>query len=198
MFLYLSMNTRQREEMALVLVVVIATIIALNVIFFNYSPDEIVTAIGVQNAYLVSFLIACVGGVNSITGGVLYVTLITFAAGGASPWLLGLTTGIGIGIGDLVTFSLFRIGVHAFSHTDKNSSNKLALWKEHFSYVPHWLQYTFVYLYVGITPLPSDILLLLLASLRYRYRVVAPLVFAGGITFATLVSLFGEQLAGWF
>ena len=61
------------------------------------------------------FLIAALGGLNSVTGGVLYTSIATFAAGGASPWLLGLVAGVGITIGDIIMFTLLRTGVKSLN-----------------------------------------------------------------------------------
>ena len=82
---------------------VAAVLIGANVLFLFYSPDQIVNYIGVENTYLTMFLIAAIGGVNSLTSGVLYASLLTFAAGGADPLWLGLSTGVGMALGECST-----------------------------------------------------------------------------------------------
>ncbi len=87
----------------------------LAVLLYFVSPETIVAWIGVENTYLTVFLIAALGGLSSVTSGVLYASLATFAAAGALPWLLGLLGGVGIAIGDSLIFLLLRYGYRAVS-----------------------------------------------------------------------------------
>jgi membrane protein YqaA with SNARE-associated domain len=165
--------------------------LSLNLVFFFLSPDQIVEYVGVENTYLTVFLIASVGGLSVITSGVLYASIIAFAAGGASPWLLGLVGGIGIAIGDSLVFYLF-------SHTSKKLSprwqEKVTKVKEKVEHLPSTVQYVLIYLYLGFTPLPNDILMFLLAVLRFQFWQVFPFILAGTITVATLIAYLGEAL----
>ena len=165
--------------------------LSLNLVFFFVTPDQIVEYIGVENTYLTIFLIASVGGLNVITGGVLYASIIAFAAGGASPLLLGLIGGIGIAIGDSLVFYLFR-------HTSKSLSpqwqEKVTIVKEKVEHLPRFIQYILIYAYLGFTPLPNDILMFLLAVLRFKFMEVLPVIVAGTITVATLIAYLGNSL----
>jgi len=178
--------------------ILFTAIIAVNIIFIWYSPSEIVAWIGVENAYLVVFVIATLGGLSSVTSGVLYATLLTFAAGGASPWLLGLATGVGIGIGDTIVFTMFRTGLTALYEAEHSVAKRLTRWRELAARIPRRLQYLLVYGYLSFTPFPNDIILFVMASLRFSYVIAVPMLFVGAITLATLLAFFGEQLPVWF
>jgi membrane protein YqaA with SNARE-associated domain len=132
-----------------------------------------------------------VGGLNVITGGVLYGSIIAFAAGGASPWLLGLVAGIGIAIGDSLVFYLFRYTSKTLSPHWQEKVTKIKEKVEHF---PRFVQYILIYAYLGFTPFPNDILMFLLAVLRFKFVQVLPVIIAGTITVATLIAYLGIAL----
>lgn len=173
------------------ILVLAGVFLLLNLVFFFISPDQIVEYVGVENTYLTLFLIATVGGLNVITGGVLYASIVAFAAGGASPLLLGLFGGIGIAIGDTLVFYLFR-------YTSKTLSpqwqEKITEVKEKVEHLPVYIQYIMIYAYLGFTPLPNDILMFLLAILRFKLLHVLPVILAGTITIATLIAYLGNSL----
>jgi membrane protein YqaA with SNARE-associated domain len=163
----------------------------LNVVFFFITPDQIVQYVGVDNTYLTLFLIASVGGLNVITGGLLYASIVAFSAGGASPWLLGLVGGIGIAIGDSLVFFLFRYTAKTLS---PEWQEKVTIMKKKVEHLPTYLQYILIYVYLGLTPLPNDILMFFLAILRFKFVRVLPVIIAGTITIATLLAFLGKSL----
>ena len=173
------------------IVLLITVFLALNLVFLFISPDQIVGYIGVENTYLTLFLIAAIGGLNSITGGVLYASIIAFAAGGASPWLLGLAGGVGIAIGDSLVFYLFRYTSKTLSPAWQEKVDKMKAKVEH---LPRCVQYALIYAYLGFAPFPNDVLMFLLAVLRFRFYQVFPAILAGAITIATLTAYLGEAL----
>jgi hypothetical protein len=172
-------------------VLLVAVLLSLNLVFFFVSPDQIVQYIGVNNTYLTIFLISSIGGINSITGGVLYASIATFAAGGASAWLLGLSGGVGIAIGDSLVFYLFRYTSKTLSAHWQEKVNKVNKKIERF---PQYVRLSLVYLYLGFSPFPNDILMFALAVLKFRFVQVFPFILAGAITTATLTAFLGERL----
>jgi membrane protein DedA with SNARE-associated domain len=169
----------------------VGVFLSLNLVFLFISPEEIVEYIGVNNTYLTIFLIASVGGLNSITGGVLYGSIAAFAAGGASPWLLGLVGGAGIAIGDSLVFYLFRYTSKSLS---QEWEDKIAKVQKKVEHLPRSVQYFLIYIALGFTPLPNDILMFMLAVLRFQFWQVFPFILAGAITVATLTALLGNQI----
>jgi len=175
--------------------ILFAVLIAVNGIFFYYSPDEIVKLLGVDNSYLIVFLIASFGGLSSFTSVILYSAIATFAAGGTVPWLLGITAGIGIGIGDSIIFSLLTYG---YSSMGKWNEKKVEKYRLKIARFPVWAQYIMLYILLGFTPIPNDIVLVLLVLLGYKKRVMIPILFISGITIAILTAYTGKSLLDMF
>jgi len=173
------------------IVLILGVFLLLNGAFFFISPDTIVQYVGVENTYLMLFLISAFGGVNVFTGGVLYATIIAFAAGGASPWLLGLAGGLGIAIGDGIVFFLFR---YTSQRLPPVWQERVTNAKQKIERLPSAIQYLLIYLYLGFAPIPNDVLMFMLAVLRFKFIAVLPFIIAGAVTFVTLTALIGERL----
>lgn len=176
-----------------ILIAVIVALLAFNLIFFVVSPREIVDYIGVENSYFVAFLVAAVGGVSTLTGVALYGTIVTFAAGGAHPLLLGLSAGFGIFLSNSIFYYLAYVGRRSLTGGLQQRVHEFTTWVQ--AKLPRWLVYLFVYLYLSFSPLSDDILMLALVIGGYRYRQVALLMLAGALTLATTVALFGNLWA---
>lgn len=172
-----------------IILLILGVIIGINVLFSYVSPQELVKNIGVENSYLVTFLVAALGGVSSFTSPILYTMIATFAAGGSTPWLIGLSGGLGIALGDILIFILCRIGYLSTQKLHKHDAEKYLHLQEK---LPLWSQYLLLYLILGFTPFPNDLMMLILVLLGYRLRAVAPLLLFSGITFAMLTAHTGE------
>jgi hypothetical protein len=158
---------------------------------FFISPEEIVDTLGVENTYLIVFLLAAVGGISTVTGASVFLTLATFASGGANAWLLGLVAGLGIFISDSVFYILAKKGSDFFEGKMGRLRHRLESFVQRAS---PWNIRLGVFAYVGITPLPNDILMLALALARVPYALIAPPIFIGSVSIATIVAHFGEFL----
>lgn len=164
---------------------ILVFLIFVTALFLYIEPDELVGWIGVKNTYLVAFLIAAAGGISMFTSATFFTVIATFAAGGANTILLGIAGGLGIFISDSIFFYLAAIGREALS--EKWQSRVEAIAKRAEAY-PLWLILLCVYLYLGFSPLPNDILMIALVAAGFRYRTVAPVILAGSITIATMVA----------
>lgn len=173
------------------IVLLVAVFLALNVVFLFVTPEQIVQYVGAYNTYIAIFVIASISGISSFTGGVLYVSIAAFAAGGASPWLLGLIGGLGIAVGDSIIFYLFRYSSKSLPAQWQVKVAKVKVKVEH---LPRPIQYTLIYMYLSFAPLPTDFLLFLLAILRFKFVQVLPLIILGGMTIATITALVGAQI----
>ena len=128
-------------------------------------PAELVQAIGVENTYLVTFLITLFAGVSSFTGTAAYATVAALAEGGGNPVILGLLGGLGLFLSDSIFYFIIWKGIESVRDTG-GFFRKL---ERVISKVPAWLGLVIVYLYTGFTPLPNDLLLLALLLGGYRY-----------------------------
>lgn len=165
----------------------------MNGVFFYFSPEKIVSTLGVENSYFVVFSIAAIGGLSSVTSAVLYSSIASFAAGGATPWLLGIAGGIGIAIGDAIIFTLLRYGYTNFIDNTKEHKT-LARIQERIKRTPPAVPYVILYLILGFTPTPNDIILALLTPLHYKLRTLFPILLLSGITIATITAYSGKSL----
>ena len=145
--------------------------------------------VGVKNTYLVSFLLAVFGGLSAVTGLSFFASVVTFSGGGANTLLLAVFGGLGIFISDSIFFFVARYGVEIL----KKKARPISLWlvsrMEKFSLTAILIG---VYIYVGFTPLPNDLLMVALAFVGMPFKRLAPVLMAGSITVVFLVAYFGE------
>jgi hypothetical protein len=166
-----------------------AFIVALNVLFSFYGPDEIVRAIGITNTYFIAFGAAAIGGLSTLTGVVVFTLIVSFAAGGSTPWLLGIFGGLGIFVSDSVFFWLAKVGRESIPEQWEKKLSRLQRWMGD---RPQWLVVIAVYLYLGFAPLPNDLLMIALVLGGYRYRTIFPVIFAGSLTIAMVTAYAGR------
>lgn len=164
-----------------VLIFITIWILILNLI----SPDRIVAKIGVGNSYIILFLISAIGGVSSISASSYYLAVSVFASGGLNPIFLGLVGGVGVTIGDSLFFYLGKKGQEISSKKIHEKTNK---WKKWINKSPKSLIPFLIYLYVGFTPAPNDLMTVPLGFMNYSYkRLIIPLLL-GNITATILIS----------
>lgn len=174
-----------------IFIAVLLFVVAVNALYLFVPPEEIVGAVGVTNSYVVAFLIAAIGGVSSLTGVAFYSTLATFGAGGSNPLLLALIGGVGIFISDSIFFFLAYHGHKSIPERWRRAVDRAFSWvRTH----PRRLVLILSYFYLGFVPLPSDLLMLVLVLAGYRYREVAPVLLAAGVTLAFIAASVGY---GW-
>lgn len=166
---------------------VILILVLIGIGLYIVPPHELVQRIGVENSYLVGFLIALFAGVSSFTGSAAYATVAALAQGGADPIILGIVAGIGLFLSDTIFYALIYKGFESVSDT----SPFYAKLQRTLSTVPVWLALSVVYLYTAFTPLPNDLLLIALLAVGYSYRVFAPVLLAGAITLMLLLTHVG-------
>src|SRR3989344_6286462 len=85
---------------------VVFIITGLTIFLFYIHPAKIILAIGVNNIYIATFLLAIIGGVSAFTATSFYAALFAFALGGANPFLLALFSAPGALMGDLIFWYL--------------------------------------------------------------------------------------------
>jgi membrane protein YqaA with SNARE-associated domain len=181
------MNTRRNY---LILAGIILFLAAWSLLLWNFPPQEIVNYLGVNNGLIIAFLVALFGGFSSFTSVSYYGVIITLAAGGVNPVLLGLCTGIGLTFGDSLVYYLGTRGHDVLK-------GKLKIWSDR---VSEWINnqhermvQVFVFIYTGLTPLPNDLITASLGLATYSYRRFLPAILLGNITLAILLAKFSNQ-----
>jgi hypothetical protein len=168
-----------------VLLAVVGFLVGISVLLFFISPTKIVEFVGVRNSYIVVFLLAAIGGLSTFTSTSFFTAIATFSTGGSNPLLLGLFGGIGIFISDTIFFYLANYGKTSVPESWNTRIEKISNWTKKF---PKWVTYVFIYLYIGFTPFPNDLLMIALVVAGYTYRRIAFIVLIGSITIATVVA----------
>jgi hypothetical protein len=152
-----------KKTQVISLLAVLAFIVAWSVFLLFVSPEGIVEAIGVRQGYALLFLVAVLGGVSTLTSSSFYAILITLAAGGLNPLLLGVFGGTGLAISDSIYFFIGRRARDVIERGYIDAwADRLASW---LNKKPTWFVPAATYFLTGFTPAPSDLIML---SLAYR------------------------------
>lgn len=172
----------------------LVVLLSVGALLYRYPPDMIIEYIGINNSYLATFIIASTGGLNSLTSSIFYAAVATFSSGGANPWLLGLVGGIGITIGDSIIYGLFVYGIKDIKASWKEKAERLRMRIEKY---PTWFVYIALFLLLGVTPMPNDIVMLALVLMGFSFIKVAPVILLAGISITTLTAFLGQSLASY-
>lgn len=174
-----------------ILIFIIVWILILNFI----SPDRIVAKIGVGNSYIILFLISAIGGVSSLSVSSYYLAVSVFASGGLNPIFLGLVGGVGVTIGDSLFFYLGKKGKTISSKKILEKTRKLKIWinKSPKAFMPF-----LIYIYVGFTPAPNDLMTVPLGFMDYPFRKIIIPLLLGNITATVLISYLSIYGVGLF
>lgn len=171
------------------LILVLVFIIFINAVLYYVGAEGIVSVIGVDNTYLLVFILAISGGLSSFTGVALLTSIATFAGGGAEPLLLALAGGAGIFISDTVFYFLVLYGRRSVPENWDKTFDKL---EELVGRYPKWVVLTGMYFYIGFSPLPNDLLMAALVIGGYSYRRIVWVLLAGSFTIALLMAYLGS------
>jgi len=173
------------------LILILAFLVTLNGIFYYVGPGQIVDVVGVDNTYLYVFLLAAIGGLSTLSGTVLYSSLITFAAGGVSPLLLGFAAGVGLFISDSIFFFLAKRGTKS---VPASWQPWLTKWNNLVTRYPRWAVILFIFFLLGFTPMPNDVLMIILALTGFTYRELILAFLGGSLCVALIATHFGSLL----
>jgi hypothetical protein len=166
-------------------ILIVFITIGWGVFFYFVSPEVIIEKIGLQNSYIVAFIISAICGFSSITSTTFYVTIGALAKGGANPLLLGIAGGLGVCLSDFVFFYIISKGTTVI---DKHWKKLTDFMKRMIAKMPEWLLFVFVFAYSGFFPAPNDILLVGLAFSGIPFKKIMPYLFAGDIVSTLLIA----------
>lgn len=164
-------------------------ILGANILMYTVGPAAITELIGVENTYVLVFVLAFFGTVSAVAAPFFYSFLAAISFGGLNPILLGVTAALGLFLGDSLFYHMVELGRWSASKWYKEYFHSLKQWG---SGISHATVQIVTYLYFGFTPLPNDLLMVVLAAIGYRYRQVALSMFLGDLTIAMLVAHFGR------
>ncbi len=185
------MAENYRKKIILFSILVIF-LISLTALLYFVSPEEIVDKIGVQNGYILAFIVSLFGGFSA-AGSISFISLIiTLVVGGMNPIYLGLVAGIGLSIGDMIMFYAGLKGRELVNEKWTERIDRIA----NFFEKRKWLEKTIpiiTYLYIGFTPLPNDIILLFLAAIKYPAKKMNTIIVLGDMSFTLMVTILASK-----
>lgn len=167
-------------------IILILIIVAWTIFLWTHGPDRVVAMIGVQNSYILLLVSSFLGGLTTLSSAFVYPTTVSLALGGIHPVLIGIFAGIGLSIAN----SLFYYFGLKGRFLVKRRSNRFAKYTRNLlqwiNKGPRWLMPISVFTYVGLTPLPNNLLMVSggLISCPFK-RMILPLIF-GNVSFLTV------------
>lgn len=156
------------------------------------GAERLVAFIGAENGYIVMFLVAFFGGLSTFTSVTYFATLLTLASAGLNPVLLALASSVGVSIGDVIFYYIGYLGLRQVAAGRiQRVIVRASEWLEH---KPKVYIFTVVYAYAAFTPLPNDVLAMMLGAARQRLSLVLPALVLGNFTLVLLLATFGSWL----
>jgi membrane protein YqaA with SNARE-associated domain len=156
----------------LIRILLLLFFISFSFLFYYYSPEKIINFIGVENAYILMFILALVGGMTTFSGVPYHVILIMLASGGLNPFYIGLSSSFGVMLGDTTSYYVGYSGGHIVPKKIQNNLQKFC------SYClshPRILPIAFL-LYGSLVPLSNDFIVISMGLARFPFwRVMIPL-----------------------
>ncbi len=177
-------------------VIAVTLFLGIGLAFATIPTDTIIGYVGIERAPLLMFVLGMIGGLSTFTGVPYHLVLMGLAAGGATPWLLGIATASGVMVGDSTTYLFSR-------QAKKAVSGRVERWLASVSHVlarhPRLLMPGLM-LYGTISPFSNDFIVasLTLMGISYR-RIIIPLTIGNmlyNITLAYLGYYFYDSWVG--
>lgn len=185
---------KRKDRRLLEAAVAVLLIMGATFLVLEFGADGIVNFIGVENTYFIAFLVALFGGMTSFGAPTYITTIVAFVSGGALPWLIALAAGTGTFIGDTLYYFVSQRGRHIIPD---GRFKRLVVRAE------RWIVkrgnvalFFFTYGYIGLTPLPNDVITITLGVANAPKRAVIPAIALGAITHAFILAYIGKTLFG--
>lgn len=154
-------------------------------LYVFYSPKELILHLGVRNSFVILFFVSLVGAFTSMTKFSAYPMIVALVAGNMSFFNVGMVAGLGLAAGDTL---FFLFGYSARELTNHKWKDKLRNILAKLQSINDWLVQGLIFIYVGASPFPNNLLSGSLAFTGYPFKkVIAPLVL-GDMAFCMLVS----------
>jgi len=154
-------------------IMLILLFISMSFYFYAYSsPEEMISFIGVKNAYSLIFVLAFLGGMTTFSGIPYHLVLITLATGGLNPLFLGLSTATGVMLGDSTSYYVGYQG----SVIIPGALQKILMIIRNFGLKHPKILPLFFFLYGSLSPFSNDFIVISMGLSQYPFwRVMVPL-----------------------
>lgn len=174
--------------------IAVCIFITVSVTVARIPSDTLIDFVGAENAYVLMFTLGIIGGLTTMTGIPYHVILMSLAAGGINPILLGFTTAMGVMAGDS---TMFFIGRRVRDALPEFANHFITHFKTHIERRPTLLA-PGLFCYGMLCPFSNDIVVGSLSVMGYSYwRIVLPLTL-GNIGFNIALAYIGIYAYDWF
>jgi len=180
-----------RSRLGGILTVVLTVVFSVGLV--SIPTDTLIGYLGTENGYLFMYLIAFVGSITTFASIPYPLFLISLAAGGFSPLLIGLTSALGVITADSVTFLVAQKSRVLLSDGLQASITKIG---SHIERYPHLLTPGLV-AYGTLSPLSNDFAVMTLSLMKYHYLQVIPPLAIGNIIYNIAVAYLGIYAYNW-
>jgi membrane protein DedA with SNARE-associated domain len=171
----------------------IGCFITLSLFFYFTSPDTLVSLIGADNAYVMIFFLALIGGLTTFAGVPYHLVLITLAVGGLNPFWLGIITSAGVILGDSTSYYVGARGADILPGRMHDFLLKLI---SYFMRYPRLLPWFFLF-YASFIPLSNDFIVVSMGLAKYPFwKVMIPLAI-GNVVFNVLLAYLSVHAYGF-
>lgn len=157
----------------------------ISALFYWSSPEALVSFVGVENSYVLMFVLAFIGGLSAFSGVPFHWILAALAAGGLNPWLLGFATAFGVMLGDSTSYFIGFKGREIIPVKIQNFLEKIFNYGYRHPRILPWI----FFLYGSLSPFSNDFIVISSGLAKYPFwKVMIPLGL-GNIVFNVGVAL---------
>lgn len=158
--------------------IVLTAVVLWTYYLFTHNPESLIESIGTHNGYILAFGGSLLAGLTFISVAV-YPTVIALALGGLHPILTGILAALGLTIANLVFFYIGTKG-HKLTHEHAKDTKFAKLKRKFAKWLharPNWVTTLFIWIYVGFTPFPNNLLTVSGGFINFSYkRLLTPLL----------------------
>ncbi len=186
------MSSPLHQKILAVVPLLLGLIVSVVFIFF-IGPDVLISYIGLQNAYLLMFVVSGLSGLSTFNSVPYLSVLLVLANAGVNPLLLGFVSALGVMTGDSFSFLIGKQGAQIIPQT----LLPLFAWINGLA-VKHPRSFLVVcFLYGSICPLSNDFITISSGMARIPYRKVMIPLALGNIVFNVAVAYLSVYAYDW-
>jgi len=160
------------KKNTLLTILVIVIFIVVSITLGSIPSETLISFVGSDNAFILMFALGTVAGLTTFTGIPYHLVLMSLAAGGINPIGLGVSTALGVMLGDSTMFLLSKKVQGSLSPKIMSIINNLYRRLESH---PALLNPS-LFLYGLLSPFSNDFVVASLSIMGYSYqRIIIPL-----------------------
>ena len=179
-------------------VMVVAVYLAVSIALASFPADDLIDSVGASNAYVLMFALGMIGGFTTFTGIPYHLVLMSLAAGGLNPVALGVSTAMGVMLGDS---TMYLIGSRVKASLPPRVEATVQHLSQRMARHPKLVAPALI-TYGAVSPFSNDFVVASLSMIGYSYwRTILPLAMGNtlyNIALAYLGLYAYDAIMGWF